>query len=65
MDKPVCSGCRSFARQVAQLEARVAELTRKLDEATLAGKRHAAPFRKVPPKPDPKTVGAGIRTGTW
>jgi hypothetical protein len=43
-------GCRELARQVA-------ELTRKLEEALRAGKRQAAPFRKGPPKPDPKTPG--------
>ena len=45
------------SKQVAELEAQVAELTRKLDEAVRAGKRQAAPFRKGPPKPDPKTPG--------
>jgi transposase len=42
---------------VAELEARVAELTRALDAALRAGKRQAAPFRKGPPKPDPKPPG--------
>src|SRR5689334_21841672 len=57
MDEPVCPGCRELAKQVAELAAQVAELTRKLDEATRAGKRQAAPFRKGPPKPDPKKPG--------
>jgi transposase len=57
MDEPVCPGCRELSKQVAELTARVAELTRKLDEATRAGKRQAAPFRKGPPKPDPKKPG--------
>jgi transposase len=57
MDEPACPGCRDLAKQVADLTAQVAELTRKLDEATRAGKRQAAPFRKGPPKPDPKTPG--------
>lgn len=57
MDGPVCPGCRELARQVAELQAQVAELTRKLDEAVRAGKRQAAPFRKGPPKPDPRTPG--------
>jgi transposase len=35
----------------------VAELTRKLEEALRAGKRQAAPFRKGPPKAQPKTPG--------
>jgi transposase len=57
MDEPVCPGCRELSKQVAELTARVAELTRKLDEATRASKRQAAPFRKGPPKPDPKKPG--------
>ena len=57
MDEPECPGCRDHLKRLAELEARVAELTRKLDEATRAGKRQAAPFRKGPPKPDPKTPG--------
>jgi transposase len=57
MDEPVCPGCRELARQVVELQAQVAELTRKLEEALRAGKRQAAPFRKGPPKPDPKTPG--------
>ena len=57
MDEPVCPGCRELAKQVAELTAQVAELTRKLEEATRAGKRQAAPFRKGPPKPDPKKPG--------
>ena len=42
---------------MADLEARVAELTRSLEAALRAGKRQAAPFRKGPPKPNPKTPG--------
>jgi transposase len=42
---------------VAELEARVAELTQSLDAAVRAGKRQAAPFRKGPPKPNPKPPG--------
>lgn len=57
MDGPECPGCRELARQVAELKAQVAELTRKLEEALRAGKRQAAPFRKGPPKPDPKKPG--------
>src|ERR1700709_2826058 len=57
MDEPSCPGCRELSKQVAELTARVAELTRKLEEAVRAGKRQAAPFRKGPPKPDPKTPG--------
>ena len=57
MDEPACPGCRALLKRVAELEARVAELTRQLDEALRAGKRQAAPFRKGPPKPDPQTPG--------
>jgi transposase len=44
-------------RRVADLEAQLQGLTRRLEEALRAGKRQAAPFRKGPPKPDPKTPG--------
>ena len=54
MDEPACPGCRDHLKRLAELEARVTELTRKLEEATRAGKRQAAPFRKGPPKPSPK-----------
>jgi transposase len=57
MDEPACPGCRDLSKRVAELEALVAELTRKLDDALRAGKRQAAPFRKGPPQPDPKTPG--------
>jgi transposase len=57
MDEPACPGCRDLLQRVAELEAQVAELTRRLDDAVRAGKRQAAPFRKGPPKPDPKTPG--------
>jgi transposase len=66
MDEPACPVCRELLKRVASLEAKNAELTRKLDEALRAGKRQAAPFRKGPPKPDPKTPGrkAGDQHGT-
>src|SRR5947209_1871400 len=57
MDEPACPQCRSLRAQVAQRTAQVAELTRRLEEALRAGKRQAAPFRKGPPKPTPKTPG--------
>jgi len=57
MDELACPGCRDLSKQVAELTARVAELTRKLEEAARAAKRQAAPFRKGPPKPDPKKPG--------
>lgn len=66
MDEPSCLGCRALLRRVAQLEAQVADLTRRLEAALRAGQRQAAPFRKGPPKPDPKTPGrkAGDAHGT-
>jgi transposase len=57
VDETACPGCRELLKQVAELAAQLAELTRKLDEAVRAGKRQAAPFRKGPPKPDPKPPG--------
>jgi transposase len=57
MDEPACPGCRELLKRVAELEALVAELTRKLEDALRAGKRQAAPFRKGPPKAQPKTPG--------
>jgi transposase len=44
-------------RQVEALQAEVARLRAELDAALRAGKRQAAPFRKGPPKPDPKAPG--------
>jgi transposase len=44
-------------RRVAQLQAQVADLSRRLEEALRAGKRQAAPFRKGPPRAQPKTPG--------
>jgi transposase len=66
MDEPACPGCRELLKRVAALEAQVADLTRKLEAALRAGKRQAAPFRKGPPKPDPKTPGrkSGDQHGT-
>lgn len=66
MDELVCPGCRELAKRVAALEAQNAELTRKFEDALRAGKRQAAPFRKGPPKAQPKTPGrkAGEHHGT-
>jgi transposase len=44
-------------RQVEALQADNARLRGELEEARRAGKRQAAPFRKGPPKPDPKRPG--------
>jgi transposase len=57
MDEPACPGCQALQREVDRLRSQVADLARKLEEALRAGKRQAAPFRKGPPKPDPKTPG--------
>jgi len=57
MDEPACPGCRDALKRIAELEARVAELTQKLEEAARAAKRQAAPFRNGPPKPNPKKPG--------
>jgi transposase len=57
MDEPACPGCRALMIEVAALRAQVADLTRRLDDALRAGKRQAAPFRKGPPKPEPKPSG--------
>lgn len=66
MDEPACPGCRELTKRVAELEALVAELTRKLEDALRAGKRQAAPFRKGPPKAQPKPPGrkSGDQHGT-
>lgn len=66
MDGPACPGCCELRQRVEALEAQNAELTRKLEEALRAGKRQAAPFRKGPPKAQPKTPGrkAGEQHGT-
>jgi transposase len=57
MDEPACPGCQALQREVDRLRAQVADLARKLEDAVRAGKRQAAPFRKGPPKPDPKAPG--------
>jgi transposase len=41
----------------AQLQRQIDDLIRKLEEVQRAGKRQAAPFRKGPPKPNPKPPG--------
>jgi transposase len=48
---------QQLRRRVADLEAQLHDLTRRLEEALRAGKRQAAPFRKGPPQPNPKTPG--------
>jgi len=48
---------RELRRQLEALQAENARLRSQLDEAHKASKRQAAPFRKGPPKLDPKTPG--------
>ena len=57
MDEPGCPGCAALRKEVDALRAQNAELTRRLEESQRAGKRQAAPFRKGPPKLQPKTPG--------
>jgi transposase len=47
----------ALRQQLAALQAKLDEALRLLEEARRASKRQAAPFRKGPPKPDPKTPG--------
>jgi transposase len=63
-ESPTCSGCAQRDRsnaaltaRVNQLESEVAGLKARLDAASRAGKRQAAPFSKGPPKPEPKKPG--------
>jgi hypothetical protein len=53
-DGPACPDCRAAQKRIAELEARVEELTRKLADATRAAERGAAPPRGGPHQPDPK-----------
>jgi transposase len=66
MDEPACPGCRALQKQVAELQAQVDELSRRLEAAVRSGKRQAAPFRKGPPKPKPQRPGrkAGAEHGS-
>jgi transposase len=57
MSEPACPGCQALQQRLAALEQRVEQLTRLLEEARRASKRQAAPFRRGPPKPDPKRPG--------
>src|ERR1700722_13086560 len=65
-DAAQCPGCAQRDRRIADLEARLAAVEARLEEASRAGKRQAAPFSKGPPKADPKTPGrkAGEDYGT-
>src|SRR5450432_3379970 len=61
-----CLNCSRLERQVADLRAEVAELTRLLEDARRAGKRQAAPFAKGKLKEKPRKPGrkAGDSYGT-
>lgn len=47
----------ALRRQLDALQGKLDEASRLLEEARRASKRQAAPFRKGPPKPDPKPPG--------
>src|SRR5438552_18131851 len=57
MAETSCLNCVRLEREIAELRAKVEQLTRLLDEQRRAGKRQAAPFAKGPPKPEPKKPG--------
>lgn len=52
-----CPNCARLEQRIGELEERVAQLERLLENATRAQKRQAAPFSKGLPKDDPKTPG--------
>jgi transposase len=54
---PDCPGCQALSKRLEQLEAKVIELTRKLEESQRQSKRQAAPFSKGKPKTKPKLPG--------
>jgi transposase len=54
---PDCSGCQALSKRLEQLEAKIIELTRKLEESQRQSKRQAAPFSKGKPKTKPKPPG--------
>ncbi len=61
---PSCPGCVERDRRIAALEAEVETLKRQVDRLTemlersqRSGKRQAAPFRKGPPKAEPRKPG--------
>src|SRR5262245_13650116 len=57
MEPVRCANCQSLQRRVHELQAEIERLRRKLDEATRAGKRQAAPFAKGEPKLNPRKPG--------
>jgi transposase len=52
-----CPNCARLERRIAELEERVVQLERLLENATRAQKRQAAPFSKGTPKQDPQKPG--------
>src|SRR5262245_45892553 len=52
-----CAGCRALQQRLHDLQAENERLRRRLDEATRAGKRQAAPFAKGQPIAQPKKPG--------
>jgi len=54
---PSCPGCLTAAQRIAELETRIMLLEQKLEAASRAAKRQAAPFSRGLPKLDPKKPG--------
>jgi transposase len=52
-----CAGCAALRQEVAELKAKVEQLTRLLEQYQRTAKRQAAPFAKEPPQEHPKTPG--------
>ncbi len=57
MDQPLCPGCSHRDRQIDELNKRIADLQKRLQDKERAGKRQAAPFSKAEPTPTPKKPG--------
>lgn len=52
-----CPRCRKLEKRVERLEAIIADLRKRLEQAERAAKRQAAPFSKGDPKEEPKKPG--------
>jgi transposase len=52
-----CPGCAALRLEVAELKAKIEQLTRLLEHYQRTAKRQAAPFAKNPPQEHPKTPG--------